>query len=195
MDDLTRLWRFLCLRWWAVVLPALLLAGTGVLPLLQRTPLYRIERTVLLTSRAPMNETGDTLGYDFPAISRSPAYRENVAALAGVSVADVAAMLSVRNADRALTFTVTGSDPAQLLPIRDAAVAVLVRDGTLLWGNTSGQTAVNVAELGQVDTPQPVAVWRDQLVQLFLRAVAGALVGLLYVTFRGVQGETAHAHQ
>lgn len=195
MDDFARLWHYTRLRWWAVVVPALVLMVTAVVPLLRTPAQYRVGITVLLTSRAPMNETGDTLGYDFPAISRSPSFQQKTAALAHVSPADVAALLDVRNQDRAVTFTVTGSDVAQLVPVRDAALAVLVRDGTLLWGNTSGQTAVNVVELSRSDEPLPVAVWRDQLAQLVLRGLAGALIGLLFVTYRGVQGETAHAHQ
>lgn len=195
MDDFRRLWAFVRLRWWALVIPALVLLATGVLPLLQTPPTYRVAITVLLTSRAPMNETGDTLGYDFPAISRSDTFRTKTAALAKVTPAQVANMLDVRNQDRAVTFTVTGTDPQLLVPVRDAALAVLMRDGTLLWGNTSGQTAVNVTELSRSDEPLPVPVWRDAFAQLLLRGVAGLLLGLVFVTYRGVKGEPAHAHQ
>jgi hypothetical protein len=82
-----------------------------------------------------------------------------------------------------------------LVAIRDAAVAVLARDGTLLWGNTSGQTAVNIAPLDHQDYPVRVSVWRDRIASIFLRAVAGALLGLMVITFRGRKGEEAHAHE
>jgi hypothetical protein len=180
-----------------LVVPALVLMATAVVPMLRAPVRYAVTQTILLTNRSPMNDTGDTLAYDFPAISRSAQYRQAVADLIGngTTPADVAAALDVRNAERAVTFTVTGSDPTQLVGIRDAAVAVLARDGTLLWGNTSGQTTVNIAPLDLQDDPQRVSVWRDRLASVFLRGLAGVLFGILVITFRGREGEHAHAHE
>jgi hypothetical protein len=64
-----------------------------------------------------------------------------------------------------------------------------------LWGNTGGQTTVNIADLAHQDDPQRVAVWRDQLAAAVLRGLAGALLGLLVITIRGVEGADAHAHE
>jgi hypothetical protein len=166
-------------------------------PIAQAPERFAVSQTILLTNRAPMNDTGDTLAYDFPAISRRARYRQAVADVVGngTTVAVIAAALDVRNQDRAVTFTVTGVRPEGLVTIRNAAVAVLARDGTLLWGNTSGQTTVNIAPLDQQDDPVRVSVWRDRIASIFLRAMAGALVGLLVITFRGRKGEEAHAHE
>jgi hypothetical protein len=197
MDDYRRLAQLIRRQWWALVVPALVLMATAVVPMLRAPVRYAVTQTILLTNRSPMNDTGDTLAYDFPAISRSAQYRQAVADLIGngTTPADVAAALDVRNAERAVTFTVTGSDPTQLVGIRDAAVAVLARDGTLLWGNTSGQTTVNIAPLDLQDDPQRVSVWRDRLASVFLRGLAGVLFGILVITFRGREGEHAHAHE
>ncbi len=197
MDDFGRLARIIRRRWWALVVPALLFLLSALVPAFSAPPQYAVTRTILLTNRSPMNDTGDTLAYDFPAISRSASYQANVAALVGADMdaAAVAAALDVRNDHRAVTFTVRGSDPTTLVSIRDAAVAVLARDGTLLWGNTSGQTTVNIADLAHQDDPQRVAVWRDQLAAAVLRGLAGALLGLLVITIRGVEGADAHAHE
>jgi len=197
MDDFLRLAQIIKRRWWALVVPALVLMATAIVPIAQAPERFSVSQTILLTNRAPMNDTGDTLAYDFPAISRSSAYRRAVAAVVGngTTSEDVAAALDVRNQERALTFTVTGIDPTGLVAIRDAAVAVLARDGTLLWGNTSGQTAVNIAPLDHQDDPVRVSVWRDRIASIFLRAVAGALLGLMVITFRGRKGEEAHAHE
>lgn len=197
MDDYGRLAHLIRHRWWAVVLPALVLMATAIFPIIGAPTRYAVSQTILLTNRAPMNDTGDTLAYDFPAISRSAAYRQAVATLVGggTSPEDIAAALDVRNVDRAVTFTVSGNDPERLVGIRNAAVAVLARDGTLLWGNTSGQTTVNIALLDQQDDPQRVSVWRDRLASVFLRALAGAMLGILVITFRGREGDNAHAHE
>jgi uncharacterized protein involved in exopolysaccharide biosynthesis len=197
MDDFGRLTRIIRRRWWALLFPALLFFLSALVPAIGTPPQYAVSRTILLTNRSPMNDTGDTLAYDFPAISRSAAYQAKVATLVGTDMqaAAVATALDVRNDNRAVTFTVSGSDPATLVPIRDAAVAVLARDGTLLWGNTSGQTTVNIADLAHQDDPKRVAVWRDQLAAAVLRALAGALLGLLVITIRGVEGADAHAHE
>ncbi len=197
MDDFGRLTRIIRRRWWALLVPALVFFLSALVPAIGTPPQYAVSRTILLTNRSPMNDTGDTLAYDFPAISRSAAYQAKVATLVGTDTqaAAVATALDVRNDNRAVTFTVSGSDPATLVPIRDAAVAVLARDGTLLWGNTSGQTTVNIADLAHQDDPQRVAVWRDQLAAAVLRALAGALLGLLVITIRGVEGADAHAHE
>jgi len=197
MDDFSRLTRIVRQQWWALVVPALVLMATAIVPIAQAPERFAVSQTILLTNRAPMNDTGDTLAYDFPAISRSARYRQAVADVVGngTTVAVIAAALDVRNQDRAVTFTVTGVRPEGLVAIRNAAVAVLARDGTLLWGNTSGQTTVNIAPLDQQDDPVRVSVWRDRIASLFLRAMAGALVGLLVITFRGRKGAEAHAHE
>lgn len=197
MDEYGRLAQHMRRQWWAVVLPAVVLMATAIIPIVGAPARYAVSQTILLTNRSPMNDTGDTLAYDFPAISRSASYRLKVAQLvgAGTTPEDIATALDVRNADRAVTFTVTGTDPTGLVAIRDAAVAVLARDGTLLWGNTSGQTTVNIALLDQRDDPQRVSVWRDRLASVFLRALAGAMLGILVITFRAREGEYAHAHE
>ena len=56
-------------------------------------------------------------------------------------------------------------------------------DGTLLWGK-SGDTAVNIAPLSTQATPVAVVLWRDHIATLVLRALAGALAGLLFAVYR-----------
>ncbi len=195
MDDYSRLARVITRRWWALAVPAVVLLLSALIPSILAPTRYAVSQSIVLTNRAPMNDTGDTLAYDFPAISRSAAYQTKVAELAGsgLKAQDVAAALDVRNDNRTVTFTVSGNNPGVLLAIRDAAVAVLARDGTLLWGNTSGLTTVNIAVLAHQDNPERVSVWRDQIASALLRALAGALLGLLVITIRGVEGADAHA--
>lgn len=185
MSDVMRIWVLVRKQWWYVLTPMVLLAVTGVWPLLQITPQYHVSVTILLTSQAPMNDTGDTLAYDFPAISRGEAFRQKVSAyLDGqVSSAMIGTMLDVTNQAREVTIMVRGSDTSLLVPIRDAALAVLTQDGTLLWGK-SGDTAVNIAELRRVDDPVQEQLWVRYVAQIVLRAGAGALLGIMVVVYR-----------
>lgn len=185
MNDLLRILALIRRHWWYVIGPAALLATTGIWPLMQMTPQYRVSVTVLLTSRAPMNDTGDTLAYDFPAISRGEAFRSQVStSLDGrLSASAVGAILDVSNNAREVTIVARGPDPAVLAPVRDAALAVLTRDGTLLWGK-SGDTAVNIAELRREDVPVRDQPWVDALAHIVLRAGAGALLGVMIVVYR-----------
>jgi hypothetical protein len=186
MSDFARLWHLIRTYPWYLIIPAVLLASTAVMPIVQAPPIYRIERTILLTSHAPMNDTGDTLAYDFPALSRGSDFQQKVNALLSeraIMVADGAALLTVSNHERVVTIAAVGSDPAPLAAICDAALAVLQRDGTGLWGKR-GDTAVNIAPLSTQDTPVAVTQWRDHLAPLGLRALAGALAGLLFAVYR-----------
>jgi len=186
MSDFARLWILMRTHPWYLILPAVLLASTAVMPIVQASPIYRIERTILLTSRAPMNDTGDTLAYDFPALSRGSDFKQKVNALLNeraMMVTDGAELLAVSNQERVVTIAAIGPDPAPLAAIRDAALDVLQRDGTVLWGK-SGDTAVNVALLSTQTTPVAVAQWRDHIAPLVLRALAGALAGLLFAVYR-----------
>ena len=186
MSDFARLWHLIRTYPWYLIIPACLLASTAIVPIVQTPPLYRIERTILLTSRAPMNDTGDTLAYDFPALSRGSDFQQKVNALLSeraMMVADGAAQLAVGNDNRVVTIAAIGPDSAPLAAIRDAAVDVLQRDGTLLWGK-SGDTAVNIAPLSTQATPVAVVLWRDYIATLVLRALAGALAGLLFAVYR-----------
>jgi len=143
--------------------------------------MYAVSVEVMLTSRAPMNDTGDTLAYDFPAISRGQDFVQRVATLLEtVDAPTVAATLDVRNTDRVVTISARGNDTRQLVPIRDAALAVLARDGTLLWGKTSGDTGVNIMVLRQNDTPQRQSNTSAMVITTMLRALAGALIGMLF---------------
>jgi hypothetical protein len=185
MNDMRRLIVLLRRRWWYLLVPALLLAATGVLPLLQHTTQYRVSVTFLLTSRAPMNDTGDTLAYDFPSISRGDVFRIKVSEYLNgrVTPQDVGALLDVRNSAREVTITARGTDTNDLIAVRDAALAVLTQDGTLLWGK-SGDTAVNIAELRREDSPVPESQWIGHVMQIALRGGAGLLLGLLVVLYR-----------
>lgn len=185
MNDVLRLMALLRRRWWYLLVPALLLAATGVVPLVQHTTQYRVSVTILLTSRAPMNDTGDTLAYDFPAVSRGISFRTKVSDYLGgrVSPHDVGMLLDVRNAAREVTITARGSDTTNLIAVRDAALAVLTQDGTLLWGK-SGDTAVNIAELRREDTPVPESQWLSYVMHTILRGGVGLLLGLLVVLYR-----------
>ena len=166
-------------------MPAVVLALTGVWPLVQMTPHYRVSVTFLLTSRAPMNDTGDTLAYDFPAVSRGVDFRTRVSAQVGgvVTADEVDALLDVRNNAREVTITARGANPATLVPVRDAALAVLTQDGTLLWGK-SGDTAVNIAELRREDVPVRELDWLTHVMHIVLRGGAGGLIGLLVSLYR-----------
>lgn len=185
MNDVMRIVALMRGRWWYVVVPALLLAATGVWPLIQMTPQYRVSVTFLLTSYAPMNDTGDTLAYDFPAVSRGDAFRQKVSAqLDGrVSASDVGRLLDVRNQAREVTIVARGPDATDLVAVRDAALAVLTQDGTLLWGK-SGDTAVNIAELRREDVPVRELEWLTYVMLIVLRGGAGALIGLLVSLYR-----------
>jgi hypothetical protein len=185
MNDVRRLIVLIRRRWWYMLVPALLLAATGVMPFLQQTAQYRVSVTFLLTSRAPMNDTGDTLAYDFPSISRGDAFCKKVSDYLDGRVApqDVGAMLDVRNAAREVTITARGAETTDLIAVRDAALAVLTQDGTLLWGK-SGDTAVNIAELRREDTPIREAQSLTHVMQILLRGGAGMLIGLLVILFR-----------
>ena len=186
MPDIARLWQVIRQHPWYVVIPALVLLVSGIIPITQRTPQYRVAITFVLTSNAPMNDTGDTLAYDFPAVSRGQDFRQRVIALLderAIMIADGASLLSVSNQDREVTIAAIGPDPVQLLAVRDAALTVLARDGTLLWGK-SGDTAVNIAPLARVDTPAPLNPWVDAIAQLILRTLAGAMVGILVAVNR-----------
>jgi hypothetical protein len=185
MNDLRRLFVVIRRRWWYIAVPAVVLALTGVWPLVQMTPHYRVSVTFLLTSRAPMNDTGDTLAYDFPAVSRGVDFRTRVSAQVGgvVTADEVDALLDVRNNAREVTITARGANPATLVPVRDAALAVLTQDGTLLWGK-SGDTAVNIAVLRREDVPVREQPWFDALMSIMLRAGAGAVLGMVVVLYR-----------
>jgi len=186
MSDFARLWHLMRTYPWYLIIPACLLAVTAIVPILQAPAMYRSERSILLTSRAPMNDTGDTLAYDFPALSRGNDFQQKVNALLSeraIMVADGAALLSVSNQERVVTIAAVGPDPAPLAAIRDAALDVLQRDGTVLWGK-SGDTAVNIAILATQATPVAVAQWRDHSAPVVLRALAGALAGLLFAVYR-----------
>lgn len=181
MNDLVRIVARVRQQWWYMLVPALLLAGIPLVTQLQQPPLYAVSVEIMLTSRAPMNDTGDTLAYDFPAVSRGQDFVQRVAdTLGNADVATVAATLDVRNADRVVSISARGSDTRQLVPIRDAALAVLARDGTLLWGKTSGDTGVNIMVLRQNDTPQRQSNTSAMVVTTMLRALAGALIGVLF---------------
>ncbi len=185
MNDIWRIMARIRHHWWYLLVPALLLAVVPLIPQLAQAPVYAVNVEVMLTSRAPMNDTGDTLAYDFPAVSRGQDFTQRVATLLGtVDVATVAATLDVRNTDRVVTIAARSSDPSQLVPIRDAALAVLSRDGTLLWGKTSGDTGVNIMVLRQQDTPQRQSNTSALVVTTILRALAGALIGLLFALRR-----------
>ncbi len=185
MSDLMRIIVLMRGRWWYVVMPAIVLAATGIWPLVHMTPQYRVSVTVLLTSRAPMNDTGDTLAYDFPAVSRGDAFRQKVSTYLDNAVAadEIGAMLDVRNDAREVTIIARGTDMTRLVLVRDAALAVLTQDGTLLWGK-SGDTAVNIAKLRSEDIPVSERPWVNQIAQIVLRAVAGLLVGIMVVVYR-----------
>lgn len=185
MNDVLRLFALVRRRWWYMLVPALLLAVTGVAPLLTQTAHYRVSVTFLLTSRAPMNDTGDTLAYDFPSISRGEAFRQKVSDyLDGrITPQQVGAMLDVRNQAREVTIVARDATTTDLIAVRDAALAVLTQDGTLLWGK-SGDTAVNIAELRREDMPVREPQWLTHVAQIVLRGGAGLLLGFLVVLYR-----------
>lgn len=181
MNDLLRIWARARHHWWYMLIPAVVLAVVPLVGQLRTTPQYAVSVDIVLTSHAPMNETGDTLAYDFPAISRGQDFVQRVVTQLGdIDAATVAATLDVRNVDRVVTITARGSDTTQLVKIRDAALAVLARDGTLLWGNKTGDTAVNIVVLRTNDTPQRQSNTSAVVVSALLRALAGALAGLLF---------------
>ena len=185
MHDFVRIWARIRHHWWYIVIPALILASVPLITQLRQPPTYAVQVEFVLTSNAPMNDTGDTLAYDFPAISRGQDFVQRVATTLGTSdEASVAAALDVRNADRVVTITARGSTTDQLVPIRDAALAVLARDGTLLWGSTRADTRVNIMVLRQNDTPQRLSNTSAIVITAGLRAVAGALIGLLFALRR-----------
>lgn len=185
MNDFVRIVARVRHHWWYLLVPALILALGPLIPQLRRAPEYAVSVDVMLTSRAPMNDTGDTLAYDFPAVSRGQDFGQRVATLLGnVDASTVAATLDVRNTDRVVTISAHGSEIAQLVPIRDAALAVLARDGTLLWGKTSGDTRVNMMVLRQQDTPQRQSNLTAIVMSALMRALAGALIGLLFALRR-----------
>jgi capsular polysaccharide biosynthesis protein len=185
MNDVLRLLVIVRRHWWYLFVPALLLAATGVWSLRTQTPQYRVSVTFLLTSNAPMNDTGDTLAYDFPSISRGEAFRKKVSDYLNerVTASDVATVLDVRNQAREVTIIARGPNPTVLTPVRDAAFAVLTQDGTLLWGK-SGDTAVNIAELRREDIPVHESQWINLVMQMVLRGGAGVLIGLLVILYR-----------
>ena len=185
MNDIVRLIALIRGRWWYMLVPALVLAATGMAPLVSQKPQYRVSVTFLLTSRAPMNDTGDTLAYDFPSISRGEAFRQKVSdALDGrITPQEVGAMLDVRNQVREVTIVARSATTADLVAVRDAALAVLTQDGTLLWGK-SGDTAVNIAELRREDEPVREQQWLTHVVSIVLRGGAGLLLGLLVLLYR-----------
>lgn len=186
MADFTRLLAVVRQRWWYILIPTVVLATSGFVQQYTQPRRVAVSIAVTLTSRAPMNDTGDTLAYDFPAISRGNDYQQRIVALIRppITTQTLARILDVRNNDRVVTITTSGVDSSQLVAIRDAALAVLVRDGTLLWGKTSGDTAVNVMVLHQNDTPQPQSVYATLLATMLLRGLAGGLLGLLVATRR-----------
>ena len=186
MADLTRLLAVMRHRWWYIVIPAIILAGSAVVQQSTQPRRSAVAMDISLTSHAPMNDTGDTLAYDFPAISRGDDYRQRVVALINppITTTALATMLDVRNSNRVVTITVSGTDGSQLVAIRDAALAVLVRDGTLLWGKTGSDTAVNVMVLHKNDTPQPQSIYATLVATMLLRGGAGALLGLLVAARR-----------
>jgi len=186
MADLTRLLAVIRHRWWYILIPAIVLAGSAVVQQYTQPRRVAVSVDVSLTSHAPMNDTGDTLAYDFPAISRGDDYRRRVVALItpAITTDDLANMLDVRNNDRVVTITVSGTNGSQLVAIRDTALAVLVRDGTLLWGKTGSDTAVNVMVLHKNDTPQPQSIYATLVATMVLRGLAGALLGLLVAARR-----------
>ena len=185
MNDVVRLIALIRGRWWYMLVPALILAATGVAPLLTQTPQYRVSVTFLLTSRAPMNDTGDTLAYDFRSISRGEAFRQKVSNYLGgrISPQQVGAMLDVSNQAREVTIVARDAATTDLVAVRDAALAVLTQDGTLLWGK-SGDTAVNIAELRREDEPVREQPWLAHVVSIVLRGGAGLLLGLLVLLYR-----------
>lgn len=186
MPDIARLWQLVRHHPWYVLLPALVFLVSGIVPIAQSTPQYRVAITFVLTSNAPMNDTGDTLAYDFPAVSRGQDFRQRVNAILderAIMIADGASFLNVGNQDREVTIAAIGPDPTHLVAVRDAALTVLERDGTLLWGK-SGDTAVNIAPLSRIDTPELLNPWVDTIAQLVLRTLAGALVGILVAVYR-----------
>ena len=69
MDDFGRLTRIIRRRWWALLVPALVFFLSALVPAIGTPPQYAVSRTILLTNRSPMNDTGDTLAYDFPALT------------------------------------------------------------------------------------------------------------------------------
>ena len=186
MADLTRLLAVMRYRWWYILIPAIVLALSALAQQYAQPRRVAVSVDVSLTSHAPMNDTGDTLAYDFPAISRGDDYRQRVVTLINppITTETLASMLDVRNSDRVVTITVSGNDESQLVAIRDAALAVLVRDGTLLWGKTGSDTAVNVMVLHKNDTPQPQSIYATLMATMVLRGLAGALLGLLVAARR-----------
>ena len=186
MADFTRLLAVMRYRWWYLLIPAVVLAGSAFAQQYFQPRRVAVSIDVSLTSHAPMNDTGDTLAYDFPAISRGDDYRQRVVALITppITTDTLAGMLDVRNNDRVVTISVSGADGIQLVAIRDAALAVLVRDGTLLWGKTGSDTAVNVMVLHKNDTPQPQSIYATLVATMLLRGLAGALLGLLVAARR-----------
>lgn len=185
MNDIVRLIALIRVRWWYLLLPALVLAATGIAPLVSQEPQYRVSVTFLLTSRAPMNDTGDTLAYDFPSISRGEAFRQKVSDYLGgrITPQQVGVMLDVRNQAREVTIVARDAMTTDLVVVRDAALAVLAQDGTLLWGK-SGDTAVNIAELRRDDVPVREQQWLTHVASIVLRGGAGLLLGLLVLLYR-----------
>jgi hypothetical protein len=173
-------------RWWYILIPAIVLALSALAQQYAQPRRVAVSVDVSLTSHAPMNDTGDTLAYDFPAISRGDDSRQRVVALINppITTEALASMLDVRNSDRVVTISVSGADSSQLVAIRDAALAVLVRDGTLLWGKTGSDTAVNVMVLHKNDTPQSQSIYATLMATMVLRGLAGALLGLLVAARR-----------
>lgn len=186
MADFARLYAVIRHRWWYILIPTVVLAGSALAQQYALPHRIAVSLEFVLTSHAPMNDTGDTLAYDFPAISRGDDYRQKVIALITppISSEALASMLDVRNSDRVVTITVSGGDGHQLVAIRDAALAVLVRDGTLLWGKNGSDTAVNVVVLRKNDTPQRQTIYATLFATMLLRGFAGALIGLLFVARR-----------
>ena len=185
MNDIVRIVARIRHHWWYLLVPAIILALVPLIPQLRQPAQYAVTVEFVLTSNAPMNDTGDTLAYDFPAISRGQDFVGRVATAMGNSdAARVEATLDVRNADRVVTITARGSDTDQLVPIRDAALAVLARDGKLLWGSTDADTRVNIMVLRQNDTPQRQSNTSAIVITAGLRALAGALIGLLFALRR-----------
>ena len=105
MADLTRLLAVIRHRWWYIFIPAIVLAGSAAAQQYTQPRRVAVSIDVSLTSNAPMNDTGDTLAYDFPAISRGDDYRQRVVTLINppITTDTLARMLDVRNSDRVVS--------------------------------------------------------------------------------------------
>lgn len=182
-------------HWRVVVAIPLLVALVSLVVAVAQPPRYGVTDSLLVTRSnlgdrrlaSPINvDAEDRVAYDLPAIIGSSGFaRDVVGELARrghpLSQSVVEPALHAENDRQLLSLSVVTDNPADAVPIAEAAVAMIETNGLRYWGDqraTPADPGINVAVLEQPSQSQVLNGPRAIALQVALRTLLGLAVGV-----------------